>query len=229
MIEYLTWDSNFFDMRIGKSIITTSSDWKSLILELQDDSLYDLLYIYDETRGVSPLDVAKLVDIKVLYGKKIKYNDRIESNCILQFTGDNPDEDLYSLALISGQCSRYKLDSRFPEGSYERLYSRWIENSVSGQIADAVLFYEENGHKIGMTTLSINGKNASIGLIAVDEKVQGKGIGTKLILASEQWLYDRGIDTLYVATQKNNIQGCNFYHKLGFSCVAVTNIYHLWR
>lgn len=228
MIHYLPWDSDFFGLRIGRVDISCKEDWRILEQTIAEGLSYNLLYIFDKECIGLPADKAKLVDIKVVYKKDVSNSSMLDLSSIHQYKNRVPDKDLYSLALVSGQYSRYNLDKKFPQGSYERLYRRWIENSVNGQMADAVFYYLEEDTKIGMVTLRREGETASIGLIASAPMCQGKGIGTKLIEASETWLFSKGIKLLEVATQRNNIYACRFYEKLGFVPVSETNIYHLW-
>lgn len=227
-INHLSWDSNFFGFRIGRVDILCQNDWSILEQTVSGGLSYELLYIFDnECIGV-PLNKAKLVDVKVVYKEEINGDCMSDLSSIHQYKDHVPDEDLYSLALVSGQYSRYNLDKKFPQGSYERLYRRWIENSVNGQMADAVFYYLEEGTKTGMITLRQEGETASIGLIASAPMYQGRGVGTKLIEASEVWLFSHGVKSLEVATQKNNIYACKFYEKRGFVPVSETNVYHLW-
>ena len=228
LIKKLSWDSDFFGLRIGRVDILISDDWLSLQGMLLEPIPFDLLYVFDKTNNVTIIDDAKLVDTKVVYGKMLHPSLRNQSPNVHFYDDSLPDRDLYSLALISGQFSRYKLDSRFPKGSYERLYRKWIENSVNGTLADMVLYYSNAINKKGMVTVCRNGEQANIGLIAVDPVSQGQGIGTELVMAAEQWLQLRGVKYFEVATQNNNISGCRFYEKIGFRRISETNIYHIW-
>lgn len=231
LIKILPWDSDFFGLRIGRVDILIADDWRSLQNMLLGPIPFDLLYVFDyfdKTKNVTLIGDARFVDTKVVYGKTLLPSPREHSPNVHFYDESLPDRDLYSLALISGQFSRYKLDSRFPKGSYERLYRKWIENSVNGTLADVVLYYSDAISKKGMVTVCQNEEHASIGLIAVDPVSQGQGIGTELVMAAEQWLMLRGVKLLEVATQKNNIFGCHFYEKIGFRRISETNIYHIW-
>lgn len=228
ILKPLAWDSDFFGIRIAKATISDSGGWEELKRIPLDD--YDLIYIFDETNSeLCPMDSALLVDTKVIYRKSLSpQSGTIRDGSIHLYSRNTPDEDLYALALTSGKYSRYNLDPGFPAGSYERLYRRWIENSANGQMANAVLYYEQDGHKLGMLTLKLSETESSIGLIAVDDSRQGLGIGTKLIQSAEQYLTANGIATLDVATQMNNLPACSFYEKNGFTVHSCTRIYHLW-
>ena len=226
-ISCLQWDSNFFGLRIGKAEIYSIDDIENLQnMELELKNQYDLIYIFNYTD--KKVDFVTLVDIKVDYAKVVEpkeYNTHVHS-----YVNNSCTEQLYRLSLISGQHSRYNIDKKFPEGSYEALYRRWIEQSVCKNLADDVLVYIDNSIECGMVTYRINKEDntARIGLVAVDDAIQGKGIGSSLISSLENLLNKQGIDKLYVSTQEDNIKACRWYEKNGFSVDSKVEIYHWW-
>ena len=226
-VSYLQWDSNFFGLRIGKAEIYSVDDIENLqSMELELRSQYDLIYIFNYTN--KKVDFATLVDIKVDYAKVVQpkeYNINVYS-----YENNSCTEQLYKLSLISGQYSRYNLDKKFPVGSYETLYRRWIEQSVCKNLADDVLVYTANSIECGMVTYRINKEEntARIGLVAVDDAIQGKGIGSSLVSSLENLLNKQGIDKLYVSTQEDNMKACKWYDKNGFSIDSKVEIYHWW-
>lgn len=226
-ISYLQWDSNFFGLRIGKAEIYSVEDIENLqSMELELKNQYDLIYIFNYING--KVDFATLVDVKVDYAKTVdpkEYNIHVHS-----YENNLCTEQLYRLSLISGQYSRYNLDKKFPEGSYVALYRRWIEQSVCKNLADDILVYTDNSIECGMVTYRINKGNntARIGLVAVDDAIQGKGIGSSLVSSLENLLNKQGIDKLYVSTQEDNMKACKWYEKNGFGVDSKVEIYHWW-
>lgn len=226
-ISCLQWDSNFFGLRIGKAEIYSVDDIESLQnMELELRNQYDLIYIFNCIN--KKVDFATLVDVKVDYAKTVEakeYNTHVHS-----YENNSCTEQLYRLSLISGQHSRYNIDKKFPEGSYEALYRRWIEQSVCKNLADDVLVYIDNSIEYGMVTYRINKEDntARIGLVAVDDMIQGKGIGSSLVSSLENLLNKQGIDKLYVSTQEDNNKACMWYEKNGFSVDSKVEIYHWW-
>lgn len=57
--------------------------------------------------------------------------------------------------------------------------------------------------------------------IRVTPELRGKGIGSVLIRAAEQWARARGCTELKVETQNINVEACEFYEKSGFELRAV--------
>ena len=64
-------------------------------------------------------------------------------------------------------------------------------------------------------------RGALIG-IAVDEDWRGRGIGTALLHAAEDWARDRGFDTLELDVADPNRDARRLYERLGYGLVAHT-------
>lgn len=134
------------------------------------------------------------------------------------------------LALLAGHQSRYRTDPRFAADVYERLYSRWIERSVSGELAREVLVYRPAPHapETGLLTLECHESHVSIGLLAVAGHLRGQGVGTRLVAAARQRTRAWGCARLRVATQLTNTGACRLYERCGFAIEQVTHVYHVW-
>ncbi|GGD54350.1 hypothetical protein GCM10011514_18090 [Emticicia aquatilis] len=231
MIE-LTWDSNFFGKKIGR--IDVADDCIGLVKELEKafKQQYDLIYVFGDKNTDIPSNIltrfnGKLVDRKITYTAQIEGLRTKSTVEIKEF--DNPDSNLlYDLAYLSGNHSRFRLDKGLGIENFQRLYREWIDKSVSYQIAKKVFVYEDKQQIKGMVTLGVKEQSANIGLIAVDETLQGKGVGMSLIDACVQYCKAENIITLDVPTQLDNIQACRFYERCGFTEKSVQNIYHFW-
>lgn len=227
-VQYLDWDSEFFGFRIGRVSISSYQDLMGLCtMKNELGKQYDLIYVYCQPMVHFEHPNAYLVDEKIIYTKRIESQPICVNVCM--YSDSLPNEDLYRLALISGEFSRFRNDIRFPKGSYERLYHRWIEQSVLGMMANKVFVYRQGQRICGMITAKWNADAANYGLAAVDTPMQGKGIGTRMMQTLENYLaHATSATTLSLATQKNNQNACRFYEKLGFCVNNITSIYHWW-
>lgn len=227
-IRTLDWDSSFFNFKIGRVDVQTQED--AVILASQYEKLesqYNLLYVFCEEGVHFEANGAKLVDEKVLYSKLCE--DRAKSHDVMLYMQSEPNKSLYQLALVSGEYSRFKLDHRLPEGSYEQLYMKWIEKACPQEGTNKQIFvYMQEGIPWGMITVDYAGDKAQIGLVAVDTKFQHQGIGTKIMSTMEYYLYRSGVMTIDVATQAANKDACRWYEKNGFVKMSLTPIYHWW-
>lgn len=213
MISYLKWDSEFFEKKIGKIENNIDDSLNG------DISEYNLIYIFSDDK-VDFLNEA--IDIKVTFAKKTQ--KKIENANVMVYDNTiHVYEDLLALAYTSGHDSRFLKDPFFGEKAFKKLYKRWIDNSLNDSNT-LVFVYVENNQLVGFVTCTQYAEHATIGLIAVSNNAQGKGIGGKLIDAVENQLHN---DTLlYVATQKTNVQACDFYERKGFTINSIKYIYH---
>jgi dTDP-4-amino-4,6-dideoxy-D-galactose acyltransferase len=230
MIETLEWDSNFFKQKIGKVQIQKFEENQAEEIK-QEIKLhgFDLVYLFVneiEAAEIEALEAigANLVDRKVTYYKKLSKTS--ENTPQFETFEGQVTPKLLELALASGHKSRFFMDPRtrpyFPE-----LYRLWIQNSVNKEVADEVLVSKHHDEISGFVTLKKDGNNGSIGLIAVDEKIRGMGIGKALLTAAESWYISNHCEEATVVTQKDNEQACVFYEKAGYSINNIQFVFHL--
>lgn len=228
-ITKLDWDSEFFGFRIGRAEVLTKEDCKILtsqIIKLNKD--YDLLYIFVSHGLEINAPAATLVDEKVIYKVEPPFIGEYCPQIILWEEASGVTNRLRHLALESGCNSRFKLDKGFPPGSYERLYSRWIEQSVNHSIASEVFCYMVDGVPKGLITLDCNNGEGVIGLVAVHEGCVRLGIGTAMIRHVIKYAEKKSLHSLAVATQWDNHPACRFYEKNGFMVESITDVWHWW-
>jgi dTDP-4-amino-4,6-dideoxy-D-galactose acyltransferase len=150
------------------------------------------------------------------------------------YAGPSDSPALRDLALASGVYSRFAVDPHFSRERFEAMYRRWIEGSVDGELADAVLvaqLTDDSGSAeriAGMITLSESVGVASIGLVAVDATVRGRGIGSSLMRTAHRWMRSRGAREARVVTQLANTPACKLYERAGYSLIKLQHYYHFW-
>lgn len=224
----LHWDSDFFGLRIAKAIVASEED--IVALSRQEGGLrnhFDLMYIFSEPSLEMPFEGARLVDKKAVFS--LNAPKHFESDpAIRSWESPEASNALISLALVSGKYSRFKLDETLPAGSYERLYTRWIEQSVNKAMATDVFCYMTDDAPRGLVTLDFHDGQGVIGLVAVDEDYQHRGIGKALIKHAISYVHDIRGERLSVATQMDNEPACRLYSGCGFSLESVTKIWHWW-
>lgn len=229
MIEKLDWDSKFFRMSVGKM------DWNSLSNDLKNSNLFDLIYIYSENKipenELSRLNGSvQLVDEKITYTKKIISIKETSTN-IKSFNKDEKiPSSLYDLAIQSGYESRFVKDIKFPKILFEKLYKRWIEESVKRTISSEVYIFKTKNIIYGFITLGIKFGIPNIGLIAVNPLEQSTGIGKSLLQAAENWAYSNmKSEEISVVTQKSNNKACKFYENNLYTIENINYVYHWWN
>jgi ribosomal protein S18 acetylase RimI-like enzyme len=225
IIKYLDWDSSFFNKNIG--LLDLSNGFQCS--EFQND--YDLIYVIsrDEVNLDIPNFKLGYSENKIVFSKKTIQNKESADVNIFSEINDSYKNEIYDLAFESGKYSRFKLDSNFSQTEFEKLYKKWVDNSYTKEFADGVLIYKEQNFILGFVTYKVWEGYATIGLIAVCPKHQGKGIGKKLIQSVENELVNIGVAELRIPTQLQNEKACLFYKGLGYDIIEKKCIKHFWR
>lgn len=226
-IKYLDWDSQFFGFRIGELIRNDKLEESAL----ENAFKFDLIYVRSDSEKEYLIDGFKneLSEIKIVFIKGLESSIHNKVQNIEHFKNESSLDVLYDLAFESGKMSRFKLDKKFTEAQFKRLYQKWIDNAINKTFADGTLVYKNKEEIVGFITYSFNKQSGSIGLIGVDPHFQGQGIGSKLIAEVETLLYNLGIQSLSIPTQLKNEQALRFYKKLGYKISSRQYINHYWK
>jgi ribosomal protein S18 acetylase RimI-like enzyme len=132
--------------------------------------------------------------------------------------------------------TRFHLDRRLAGGARE-LHRQWIDNCLSGAVADGVIVAEGNGEVVGYITYQINPhsavelgqQRATIGLFAVCASARGRGVGRALLQAGLNDLSALGVERVEVGTESINSVAINAYVAAGFKVVQSCLTMHRWR
>ncbi|MDB3905283.1 GNAT family N-acetyltransferase [Crocinitomicaceae bacterium] len=230
MISELDFDSQLFDLKVGKLEITNNR----IIANNKDLNNYDLVYIFSKTR-LDGLD-NKLVDTKLTFDLEVNHSIIQEilyqNEQVSEFNINIHDfNSLKKLALLSGIYSRFKRDKNLPSNSFYNLYTLWIKKLINLESPDKVFVYTLPGHNeqvIGFLSIKIENGIGTIGMIAVDNNHQGLGIGRSLLNKSLIYLKKSNVQLLKVSTQLINTSAVSFYNKLSFDESSRKYIYHIW-
>lgn len=235
-ISILDWDSDFFGYRIA-SCTYSKENFEATFNELKELQV-KLTYVYAHPEKITASDLAsikdhggRLVSTNIDYKMSVEARSTAETRVEeLKSIDDSLQEQLFRLAISSGEFSRFKVDPRIGRTAFEQLYRTWIIKSLDKTIANHVLV--EKGEDIiqGFVTLITKSaeSEAKIGLLAVNELYRGRGIASNLINASINICKKKLIKALHVSTQEENIPACQFYEKMGFYPLKKEAIFHLW-
>jgi dTDP-4-amino-4,6-dideoxy-D-galactose acyltransferase len=138
-------------------------------------------------------------------------------------------ESLREIARSSHRITRFYADPAFPDDRCDALYDTWIAQSLDGW-AEQVLVAEVDGSPAGYVSchLDPDARRGSIGLIAVDERRRGAGIGVSLARAAVDWCAAHGAETTSVVTQARNTQALRTFERAGFVVEEVGLWFHKW-
>ena len=232
-IEKLEWDSGFFGYPVASiNLDRDGHDRLDDIFKHIASEKFRLTYFFvppaeEELNKRIAERGALLIDQKTEYTKKTEKYDQFASQ-IIEFQAVEINKNLTDLALQAGLYSRFRMDKNFMNCEFERLYIEWITKSIKKIIAFKTLIVEKDSEIIGITTLGKKHDYANIGLVAIDDKCRGQGIGCDLIHAADNIAFDMGFKEIKVVTQFQNKGGCRLYEKCGFRVEKITNVYHYW-
>lgn len=224
MIKPLQWDSAFFGLAVGST--------ESAIEHSDDLTNYDLVYgfAHPNDTQLNALFLkynGLLIDQKITFRKGLNSKLTFLDNESIETTNTNSPE-LLNLALQSGHLSRFTRDKNLPKRYFIKLYETWLHKSLIREIASEVFIYKEQSDTLGFVTLKREKNSIKIGLVAVDEKGRGKGIGKALMHKVFKYATENKCTEVMVPTQALNKIACEYYLSLGFSITERMNIYHFW-
>jgi GNAT superfamily N-acetyltransferase len=232
-IEKLDWDSDFFNIKIGQLNLINKEDLDLLILNVE----FDLVYV-NSSFSLRELEKVAYSGTKVVYKKELKSSeiDSYQTTAIINVDSDyfsKYEKELSELAYLSGHQSRFYQDPLFKESDFKKLYDKWLENALNKTHDNVFLVYHDGliNKPVALLTGKVNkvDLNTKVGLIAVHESQQGKGLGKKMLSAFEQIGKTSNCNNIIIPTQKENLGACRFYEASGYQSSQTQFIYHLWK
>jgi ribosomal protein S18 acetylase RimI-like enzyme len=231
LCEYLEWDSQFFGLRICRfTQHRLTREASTAVRRWCESNRIDCLYFLadpgdGETASLAHGDRFQLVDVRVTLGCRPGHPEPAPAVRPFQPTDA---ARLRSIARVSHRHSRFYQDARFPKGRVDALYETWIDRSFSGW-ADTVLVAESEGVPAGYVSCHLAPPSSgSIGLVAVAQDYQRRGLGRQLIDASLEYFRQHGVERATVVTQGRNIDSQRLYQRSGFLTQSVQLWYHCW-
>lgn len=175
--------------------------------------------------------ITYLINLTSLDNDKIKNcscYDLEEKYSIELYQDQQVSAELEQLALAAGSYSHFKIDPKFPQELFLKIYQEWIKNSVNKSIASDIIIIKNHGVVVAMATVGIKNQRGDIGLLAVDANFRGKNFGTKIVTAAQLYFSSQGFELAQVLTQATNIPARHLYEKCGFKSEKLENFYHFW-
>lgn len=208
--EILEWDSAFWGFGVGR--VYEPEDALGFALD-NDLRLVSILVDADQPGLIQRAEDCgfRTMDIRVTLARPVNLSMSWAPR--LYQPDDLP--ALVRIARESHGITRFYADPRLPDDRCDDLYESWIRQSCDGW-ADAVLVAAFGDGPIGYVTVHRDGKDANIGLIAVDSRHRGRGLGKDLVRAALRHVYSELCTEMTVVTQGRNIAALRTFHACGF-------------
>lgn len=235
LIEHLIWDSNFFELNIGRYIVDDECNFDPVRFREEAKQKYDLVYVFC-TKKMLSLNKAleanlDLVDIIMTMSMPLKKNNYQDNgfDCKTSLTQDEIN-GCYEIAEQTSVVSRFYNEPLIGPEKAKALYRKWIDNSLSKSFGDGILIEKSNEIITGIHTIKTNQseKTGFCSLIGVNKDYKGLGIGKNLWKqAFGYWTLFGDIDRCMVPFSLKNIESFNFHLKIGFNKIEeIKYIYH---
>lgn len=233
--QILDWDTEFFGIQVAKIIapIIELEQTKGILSEMRRNGVKLAYWVSTAEIAANAAKVlgCLLVDKKITFTidlHTLKVDDFISTDMVEVWNPSMPTSDFESLAVQSGEYSRFALDPNVPKVMFEKLYKIWIRKCLEKEMADEVLVIREGANVVGMLTLGYKNGKGDIGLVAVERKCRGRKYGEMLVRGAQTWFLRDGCKLGQVVTQGDNLTACNLYGKCGYSVEKVEYFYHFW-
>lgn len=238
-LQYLSWDSNFFNLKIGKIIIQDENIFDAKTFkEIAAREEYDLIYIY-KYNSLLKQDIVfsmnlDLIDIVVEMSKEFSSQSFIRRPFKLKNTLSEKElAESYLIADQTSIVSRFYKEPIINNSCTKALYRKWIDNSLNKSFADGVFIEKIDDSVVGIHVIKTDFENriGYCSLIGVRNNIKRKGVGRKLWnQAIQYWSEKSIIDKIQISFSLQNSESLKFHLKMGFKNVEnISYIYHYRR
>jgi len=236
LIEALPWDSGFFHLRIGRSIIQSPEqvDYYEFFREAEKD--YDLVYIVSPQKMLSYKTTLKseieLVDVMFTMSMQFCSDSYCfgEIGDIRRSLSDEERKECYKIAEQVATVSRFYKEPMIGPENAKALYRKWVDNALNKSFCDGIIIYKHEGAVGGIHIVKsdLKEKIGYCSMIGIKKNINNFGIGKKLFReAFKYWSSNYGISQCRVVFSLNNWRAFNFYLSIGFSKLdELRYIYH---
>lgn len=230
--QFLTWDSEFFGVRIGRVLSDAlTPDSLAALMAWRRIQRVECLYFLADPNQAASLRLAEengfhLTDVRVTLESGAERADPAPAGVRPFQEGDRA--ALRSIARAGHRDSRFYYDGHFPPQRCDDLYDTWIDRSVDG-FADATLVADVDGLAAGYITCHRDEGEGRIGLLGVDLAYQGRALGQALVKTALGWFSQAGFTRVSVVTQGRNARAQRLYQRCGFLTRSIRLWYHWWN
>lgn len=231
-VRFLPWDSEFFGERIAQLDATELDPAGAASVDLwcAREQISCLYFLADPSDPGTPPCAAEsgfaLVDVRVTL-------DRDTTTPALPTAGPisvrpSREEDIPALremARTNHRASRFYFDGGFPPDRCDELFATWIEKSCRGW-ANSVLVATSGRERVGYLSCHLMEGSGQIGLLGVDARCHGIGVGQLLIGEALRWFASNSAPRIEVVTQGRNVAAQRLYQRAGFRTCRVGLWFH---
>ncbi len=197
------------------------------------DCLYLLVDANDhKTISLAQVNGFDFVDIRLtMVGPACERQPPPAPNVSYRLGRESDLPSLLPIASASHRLSRFYADARFGRRKADSMYEIWLEKSMAGEMADAVVVAEFAGESVGYLTCMVDrpiAAEGNMGLAGIAGAARGQGIGIGIFQYALAWFQQQGLERVNVVTQGSNVVAQRIYQRLGFKTRSVELWFHKW-
>jgi dTDP-4-amino-4,6-dideoxy-D-galactose acyltransferase len=208
----LSWDSEFF----SKNIATVTNINHVTTAELAGFDLITNKVACDNYSDLTRFNQLgfSIAEGELLFSKTLAQMP--SSNTLITLAKEEDISELVNLAKKSYVSTRFR-QPWFTNEQSNNFYGTWIKKAVLGEFDDVCLIIKAADSIQGFISLKKVSTQIKIGLIAVAQSAQGKGIARQLLTMAEVYALQQQCNQITVATQTSNITAINLYSRNNYS------------
>lgn len=235
LIEKLIWDTNFFEINIGRLHIHDEHNFDPIKFNEEAIDNFDLVYVfsYQNMLPLSKVFLANLDLVDIIITMSMPFvKDNFTDNKFAFRTRLTKDEinECYEIAEEISVVSRFYNEPLIGPKKAKALYRKWIDNSLNNNFNDGILLAKSHEIITGIHVIKTdhNDQTGYCSLIGVKKDYIGKGIGKNLWeQANGYWTLNDKINRCKVPFSLKNIESFNFHLKIGFNKIEeIKYVYH---
>ncbi len=235
-IELLPWDSNFFNLKIGRIILNDNDDLLNNEFEYEIKTKdFDLVYIFKYNKIISSELLLRygieLVDTQLTMSKLFNKREVEQRDFNLLNKLNKKDlADCISIAEDTAHVSRFFQEKLIGPNKTKEMYREWIFNALNKSFSDGLFVEKIDGVVVGIHLIKTDIQNETgyFTLTGVNPKIKRRGVGKNLWLQSyNYWSGNHNIVRIKSPFSLQNRESFNFHLKMGFNKIdEVKYIYH---
>jgi dTDP-4-amino-4,6-dideoxy-D-galactose acyltransferase len=235
LIEFLEWDSTFFERKIGRVSVRSENEFAPFQFINEAKNSFDLVYVFSfqEMLSHKTITLANLALVDIMLTMRMTFNKSKYLAGAFDFRNTLSGVELaacYGIAEQTAIVSRFYKEPLIGPEKTKALYRKWIDNALNKTHSDGIFVLKKNGiiEGIHIIRTDIPKKEGCCTLIGVGKDMRNIGIGKRLWeSAYSYWSKYFDIDRVVVPFSMQNLGSLNFHLKMGFDRITeVKYIYH---
>ncbi len=218
--QMMAWDTEFWGVRVGRAErLDGLSEWAAA------NTVGLVCLLVDTVREVQEAEERgfRLMDVRVTLEQSLE-----NMGVFVEPQPALPSEhgDIERIAHGAFTLSRFYADPRLDDADCGALYASWARQGI--EAGTALVERSRSGYVRGFVTMALEGRGASIELIATGPEDRRKGAGRQLVLQGMRWAQDRGATSISVVTQGRNVGALRVFEGAGFRITGTQFWLHKW-